>query len=349
MADEKIEDLVKDTRIKINRAIDALEDELSRERSETPPQTGSSPNSVDAATLLAHTKQFAAAQTQVELLSLLVELASSYAPRVLLLIRKGSNLHGWAGNGFTPEFMGQNLKKLKWSIDAYPELARVIHQFKPLISNFSELSDLSDEITNFDGFMPFKACFFPLTVKNKVAAVLYCDSGPDAGLGENELVEVLCYFVGLELTMVTSKLKSIKEEESGKVAPQAPSPPPAEKQPEPAVRIPEIEPTQSNQPDPPMERSGVLAESEDSSINKAKRVARVLVSDLKLYNEQAVMQGVRQKKLYQVLQDDLDRSYKHYQERVSGLLTSSDVNYFKEELINQLGKGDPAALGPLPF
>jgi len=90
-------------------------------------------------------------------------------------------------------------------------------------------------------------------------------------------------------------------------------------------------------------------ESENPGVKKAKRVARVLVSDLKLYNEEAVSAGRKNHDLYNRLRDDIDRSFRHYEERVAGLVANSDTNYFKEEIIRQLGDGDPKQVGPLPF
>ncbi len=384
MAEQTIELLIDEAQTKVQKAFNSLNDSLMREVAEMRAAAESSGGGVKPADLLAIMNQLSGAFSQVELLNLLVELASKHAPRVLLLIRKGANVHGWSGSGFEDAFLTGSMKKVKWSIEDYPELARVIHQKKPLVANFSDLSDISDQITQFDGYMPFKSSFFPLTVKNKAAAVLYIDSGSQPHLEGQELIEFYSYLVGVELTLVTSKLKAPKEDTNPvaarpqapqpaapkQVAPAAPTPVEAPEPAEPevsplrAVVISEIEPTEDSfeasddtfEPPPaptfelPPEPPSVSpAADEDPSVKKARRVARVLVSDLKLYNEKIVESARKSGNLYSKLKDDLDRSYKHYQERVSGLLGSSDVNYFKEELIKQLGDGDPANLGPLPF
>ena len=120
------------------------------------------------------------------------------------------------------------------------------------------------------------------------------------------------------------------------------------------MTLPEIEPSAAvpeATPEPAPVASGPLASGggEDPGIKKARRVARVLVSDLKLYNERAVTEGARKGDLYNRLRDDLDRSYKHYQERVAGIIPENEINFFKEELIRQLGDGDPQRIGPMPF
>ena len=383
MQDEKFDGLIKDAQNKIGQTLDALGEAVKRQAAEI---EDANSGGLDGSAMLGITERFAEATSQVELLNLLVELAAEYVPRALLMIRKGGDVHGWTGKGFSSEFSAGGLKRVKWSIDNYPELMRVAHQKSPLISNFSDLSDITEAIEAFDGFVPFKSSFFPLIVKNKVAAVLYVDSGSEARLDNTDLLQVFTYLCGVELTLVTSKLKAPRDTDTGMVAPKPaaappPSPPAPEPEPEPepaaqpvlerpqtipgpkVVSIPEIEPVQQAapepepEPEPTFERSSPLPGStaslgggdEDPGVKKAKRVARVLVSDLKLYNEKACNEAKTKHNLYAALRDDLDRSYKHYQERVSGLLPNNETNYFKEELIRSLGDGDPDALGPLPF
>ena len=288
-------------------------------------------------TLLKVAKQFAKGGTQVELLNQLVTATSALVARVLLLIRKGGNVHGWAGSGFEEGFENKNLKKVKLPIDGYPELSQVIHQKTPVLANFSDLSEITDHISNFGDFIPFKSAFFPLTVKNKVAAILYLDSGADSQLANLELIELYCYICGLELTMVTSKIKPTRQDpaHAPQVAVSAPASP--------------VETAPTKPVNPETEHVNKSSNEGDPALKKAKRIARVLVSDLKLYNEEAVLAAMESGTLYERLKTDLDRSYKHYRERVATLDKEFDTNFFKEELINQLAGGDTEKLGPLPF
>jgi hypothetical protein len=76
----------------------------------------------------------------------------------------------------------------------------------------------------------------------------------------------------------------------------------------------------------------------------AKRFARLLVSEIKLYNEAKVQQGRQQRVIYSMLKDDIERSRQLYSERVSSRIRQS-TNYFDDELVRILADGDPAALG----
>ncbi len=84
--------------------------------------------------------------------------------------------------------------------------------------------------------------------------------------------------------------------------------------------------------------------SGDERREEARRFARLLVSEIKLYNERAVIEGREHGNLYQRLRDDIDRSKQMYEERIPSDVRS-DSNYFYEELVEILADGRPDALG----
>ena len=76
----------------------------------------------------------------------------------------------------------------------------------------------------------------------------------------------------------------------------------------------------------------------------AKRFARLLVSEIKLYNEAKVDQGRKNHDLYERLKEDIDRSRQMYDERViEGVRKVS--NYFYDELVRFLADGNADSLG----
>lgn len=84
--------------------------------------------------------------------------------------------------------------------------------------------------------------------------------------------------------------------------------------------------------------------SDDPLHEEARRLARLLVSEIKLYNEEQVEEGRRKRDLYERLREDIDRSRQMYEERVeSRILKSTD--YFYQELVRILAAGDAKALG----
>jgi hypothetical protein len=78
--------------------------------------------------------------------------------------------------------------------------------------------------------------------------------------------------------------------------------------------------------------------------NDARRFARLLVSEIKLYNEQKVKEGRSQSNLYERLREDIDRSRQMYDKRVAPPVAAR-YDYFHQELVNTLAEGDPSKLG----
>ena len=78
----------------------------------------------------------------------------------------------------------------------------------------------------------------------------------------------------------------------------------------------------------------------------AKRFARLIVSEIKLYNEAKVTEGRKAKDLHSRLKEDIERGRQMYHDRISPGLRNN-TNYFHDELIRLLAGGDASALGPM--
>jgi hypothetical protein len=85
-------------------------------------------------------------------------------------------------------------------------------------------------------------------------------------------------------------------------------------------------------------------EESDKRHKDARRLARLLVSEIKLYNENAVTQGRANKDMYMRLKKDIDRSLDVYHQRVPDEIRAQ-FDYLYDELLRQLGDGDAANLG----
>ncbi len=88
----------------------------------------------------------------------------------------------------------------------------------------------------------------------------------------------------------------------------------------------------------------VQAAPEDASHDEARRLARLLVSEIKLYNEEQVEDGRRNRDIYERLKEDIDRSRQMYEERVEERIRNT-TDYFYQELVRILAGGDPRAMG----
>jgi hypothetical protein len=78
--------------------------------------------------------------------------------------------------------------------------------------------------------------------------------------------------------------------------------------------------------------------------NDARRFARLLVSEIKLYNEQKVKEGRENGDIYNRLQEAVDRSREMYDKRVQPAVAGR-FDYFHYELVNALAEGDEGKLG----
>ncbi|MEM7519152.1 MAG: hypothetical protein AAF368_19780, partial [Planctomycetota bacterium] len=77
---------------------------------------------------------------------------------------------------------------------------------------------------------------------------------------------------------------------------------------------------------------------------EARRLARLLVSEIKLYNEEIIEEGRRSGNIYERLKDDIDRSRQMYEERIDPRLADQE-DYFYQELVQRLAGGDEQLLG----
>jgi hypothetical protein len=88
----------------------------------------------------------------------------------------------------------------------------------------------------------------------------------------------------------------------------------------------------------------VASDEERRLHNDARRFARLLVSEIKLYNEQKVNEGRSAGDLYARLREYIDRSREMYDKRVRPEVAHR-YDYFHHELVSTLAEGDEAKLG----
>ena len=147
---------------------------------------------------------------------------------------------------------------------------------------------------------------------------------------------------------------------AGVVAPRpaAPPPPPAVEEGASTVMFNAATFAQMRQPAAPPARPAApparpaappgraLSPEDQKTHEEAKRFARLVVSEIKLYNESKVSEGRRNKDLYERLKDDIERGRQMYADRVAAGVRDS-TNYFYDELVRILAGGDASALGAM--
>ena len=281
--------------------------------------------------------------SQTEILGALLDGTSKFAARVALFVIKGGSASGWQARGFSDD---SAIKKV--TVDPNAGLAGRAMGDKEAAS--AAAAEFSSELVKVCGNPGDGNCVVvPLVVGPKVPALLYCDGGLDrGGKLDSSGVELLVRSTG-QLIELTNARKS------GGAAPaehEAPPPPPP---PEPPKKAAEPEPPPPPPPPPAPEPKAAAAAASagpqveikpgDEEVHKkAKRFAKLLVDEIKLYN-QAKVKEVREKNdLYDRLKEDIDKSRASYEKRF-GNTPAAAANYFTSELIRILAENDVSKLG----
>jgi hypothetical protein len=130
----------------------------------------------------------------------------------------------------------------------------------------------------------------------------------------------------------------------GETIPVEEAPPPPPPPTAPLVEEPVVAP-----PPPPAPAAGFdvsqLSEADQRIHRDAKRFAKLLVSEIELYNKAKVMDGRKNADLYKRLKSDIDRSRQTYEKRF-GKTVAKQYDYFHEELVKTLASNDSSLLGP---
>jgi hypothetical protein len=317
-----------------------------------------------------------------EVLTILLEELSQFAPRVALFILKGGSCVGWNGRGFdgSPGFSNEAIKKISVPTSADTLFSAVISSRSSFVGDSNRHRDNVQLLSRIGNVLPSNVFATPLILRDRIAAVIYADSGEGAEkLEQAEALEILTSFAAKILDAL-SALKTTGRTGEHTPPPAPPTPPPApvvrpvprEKlvSPVPAVSRPAEEEEEEgtgtvmfsaadmNLPSlgaavPRKERPRAPAAGPDLSAldpetrkkhEEAQRFARLLVSEIKLYNESKVQQGRASRDLYDLLRDDIERSRQLYRERVAESIRVG-TNYFNDELVRILADGDEGAMG----
>ncbi len=113
---------------------------------------------------------------------------------------------------------------------------------------------------------------------------------------------------------------------------------------EPVVEVAGASPRRSRFADRNVDLPIEVSEDERGPHNSARRFARLLVSEIKLYNGEKVAEGLEAGDLYDRLREAVDRSREMYDKRVDPAV-SAKFDYFNYELVNSLANGSEEKLG----
>jgi hypothetical protein len=324
-----------------------------------------------------------------EVLTLLLDELAQFAPRVALFILKGGSCIGWNGKGFddTPGFSNEAIKRISVPTSADTVFSAAINSRSSFLGESTKQRDNVQLLSRIGNVLPSAVFATPLILRDRIAAVVYADSGDGADrLEEAEALEILTAYASKLLDALSAQKTSRTGEHAAAPAtppPAAPAPAPS-RAPAPQAASPSFEAPEEESgtvmfsagdmhlpnlgasapsapsapevtpppPSPPAAGAEPNLDALDADTRKkhedAMRFARLLVSEIKLYNEAKVQQGRSSRGLYDLLRDDIERSRQLYRERVPEPIRQT-TNYFNAELVRILADGDEGAMGqPLP-
>jgi len=249
------------------------------------------------------------ARSLSEVLDTLVRCAGEEAARAGVLLVRGDRFQGW--RGFDPAFAVGD------ALDIARDDAGVIAQAFQSAAVRSSGSTGSDDAPAFAQLKPGQpSVAVPIAIGGQVVAILYADAGLEPGTPNREPgtlnrepLEILTRFASQRLEALTA----IKAARSLTVNAELPAP-----------------------------GSGGNDESADQHA-AARRYARLLVSEIKLYHGPQVAEGRRERDLATRLGGEIARVRTLYEQRVPAEVRRN-TDYVHEELIRTLADGDVSLL-----
>jgi hypothetical protein len=319
-----------------------------------------------AADLLHAVSAIHAGTTQKEILRALLENSAGYSGRAALFVIKAGSATGWQGRAF------DNNEDIKdFSLNVSSKAPAQVLQSRAVVS--AAAADMDPRfISQFGAPAEDQVLLLPLYLKDKVAALVYADAGTAAG-GKMDAaaLALLVSATSAWLEVASLRKQALKEGAAEPGAAEKFEAPPVQTvssfsdpfaghAPKHIVAAPPVEePAMAEAAEvvsAPAAMSAAAAapatdafahmSPEDADVHrKAQRFARLLMDEIKLYNQAKVADGRKHKDLYDRLKEDIDKSRGTYQKRYGNTVAAS-ADYLTTELIRSLAEDDVSLLGP---
>jgi len=309
--------------------------------------------------------------TQREILRTLLDNTVRYSGRGALFVVKAGAATGWQGRGFDKD--GDDaIKDFALNVSTgVPEQA-----LRSRMPFSGATRDIDPEfVAKFGAPADDHVLVLPLLLKEKVAALVYADAGADGG-GKLDAaaVELLVLATSAWLEVASLRKQAHKEESTDAAGekteitppPSAPAhsdpfaahapkhlapepepvpPPPAVvEQPVAVAQTERVVAAAAAAPAPATDAFANLSPEDADVHRKAHRFARLLVDEIKLYNQVKVSEGRKNRDLYDRLKEDIEKSRITYQKRY-GNTAAGGADYFGQELVRSLAEDDTSIMG----
>ncbi len=287
-------------------------------------------------------------ESQREILSSLIDAAAAIFPRAAVFILKGGTLAGWAGLGFLGEggFRSEQMARISLSASGGHILARAATGGAP--TRAGAHGPGQEVLAALGGVVPGDACAVPVLVRGRTVAVLYGDTGTSPEWGDPLALEIVARIAGLAMERLAAPQRgdragALEAPQAGLAKSAHPTSAAASPAPPEEAELQAILTDLGGNLRTPGADDG-LSEEERRRQAEARRFANLLVSELLLYHEPAVIQGRRHRDLSVRLRTEIERSRQAFVARFPAL-GSGSTDYFRQEIVRLLAQGDAALLG----
>jgi hypothetical protein len=288
-----------------------------------------------------------AARSQSELLKeLLTELSKQVSRVAVLVIREGA-ISAWSGMGFADN---EKIRQWRAQVNASENLQSMASSGQPLRVSPASDAVLSQWLDASE--VPRDAFLLPVCLRGKLVGCIYVDHGKGATWDPSNaqvLIAVICWLI--DTLGFRQNVPSPMVQELNDLVGDGPAAA-AEEQFDPSATI-RVDTAQmaamaaaAEAPAAAPQAAAPAAKGpeDDAKHEEARRFARLLVSEIKLYNEVEVDRGRQGKDIYKRLKEDIDRSREMFDKRIPPEVREVR-DYFHEEMVRVLADGDADALG----
>ena len=373
-------------------------DEVIAANPVAPPEPVAAPAPVETgpgiAVLLSAMTEVDTGANLTEVLTSLVNESAKQVDRVAMFIIKGTNAVGWYAKGFD---VNDAVKQVQIPLGNDTIFKTVQTDRAPVLFDPNGAGQTAQALQRM-GALGSSAIAAPMVLRDKLAAVLYCDTTGAMSDAQAAFIDSLVRFASKTTdllsfvprtpgarpaapvvlpgaasaarpaaaeappppsegggTVMFTPTQVASMQQAATAPPPAPPPPPPAPAPKAdgagtvmftASQMDQMRQQMSQMKPAPAPAAPTLSPEETKAHEDAKRFARLIVSEIKLYNEAKVTEGRKAKDLHSRLKEDIERGRQMYHDRISPGLRNN-TNYFHDELVRLLAGGDPSALGPM--
>ena len=281
---------------------------------EIPDQLSTTVSTLDAAANLTHVLD-----------ALLDGLGSVFPRAALFVVKSRSRLQGWRSVGFTGAAAITNQFELSLATDS--ALTRAVNARRVIVTGDGRAPD-QESTAGADGHW---SVTLPVAIGDRVVAVVHVDAGERMGNAAPsfdrgtalKVSDMLVRRAERRLTALTASAQLAFSD----LIHEAPTTPDAIEA--------SVEPARQEEP---------RRQEEPGRHEDARRYARLLVSEIKRYNEANVLAGLPDRSLHERIKGEIERCRSMYARRVPPEVGAT-LNFFDEALSELLGSGDADVRG----